>query len=183
MQNDSFGSLGVSLIFSIVLIYAILAILFNSLSYPISVLFSLPFAMIGGLFALAIAHATLNIFSIMSMILLMGLSAKNAILLVDRALKNHEERGMEYIDAFREAVTTRIRPIFMTTLAMVFGMLPIAFGLGSAGEMKQAMGIVLIGGLVFGLLVTMVLVPVTFLSVDRIKSKFVRAKPNAPEMK
>ena len=183
MQSDSFGSLGISLIFSVVLIYAILAILFNSLSYPISVLFSLPFAMIGGLFALGIAHQTLNIFSIMSMILLMGLAAKNAILLVDRALKNHEERGMEYIDAFREAVTTRIRPIFMTTLAMVFGMLPIAFGLGSAGEMKQAMGIVLIGGLVFGLLVTMVLVPVTFLSVDKFRSKFVRGKTHASEMK
>jgi HAE1 family hydrophobic/amphiphilic exporter-1 len=176
MQSTAFGSLGFALLLSVILIYAILAILFNSMSYPLSVMFSLPFAMIGGFFALAIFGQTLNIFSIMSMILLMGLSAKNAILLVDRALKNKNEQGMDYMDAFKEAVSTRIRPIFMTTIAMVVGMLPIALGLGSAGEMKQAMGTVLIGGLVFGLLVTMILVPVTFLSIDKIKNRFVHSK-------
>ena len=106
-----------------------------------------------------------------------GLAAKNAILLVDRALKNRDGRKMDIMAAFREAVSTRIRPIFMTTAAMVVGMLPIALGMGSAGELKQAMGVELIGGLIFGLLVTMVIVPVSFLAVDSLKRRFAHAKP------
>jgi hydrophobic/amphiphilic exporter-1 (mainly G- bacteria), HAE1 family len=181
IQGDAFGSLGFALFLSLILIYAILSILFNSLSYPLSVMFSLPFALIGGFFTLAITHQTLNIFSIMAMILLMGLTAKNAILLVDRALKNRDERHMDNVAALKEAVATRIRPIFMTTIAMVVGMLPIALGLGSAGEMKRAMGLVLIGGLVFGLLITMVVVPVVFLAVDSLKHRFVRAQKTTME--
>jgi len=149
-QSDSFGSLGFALLLSIILIYAIMAILFNSFIYPLSILFSLPFAVIGGLLALALMHQTLNLFSIMSIILLVGLSAKNAILLVDRTLKTLGEGTMDLNHALVEAVQTRIRPIFMTTAAMIFGMLPIAFGLGSSGELKQAIGSVLIGGLLFG---------------------------------
>lgn len=185
MQGDAFGSLGFALILSVVLIYAILAILFNSLLYPLSVMFSLPFAMIGGFFALAFTGQTLNIFSIMSIILLMGLSAKNAILLVDRALRNRAERGMNDVAAFTEAVATRMRPIVMTTLAMIVGMLPVALGLGLAGEMKKAMGTVLIGGLAFGLVVTMIIVPVAFLALEKIKTrrgkKKARAKKNTME--
>jgi hydrophobic/amphiphilic exporter-1 (mainly G- bacteria), HAE1 family len=180
-QQDAFGSLGFALILSIIFIYAILAILFNSLAYPLSIVFSLPFAMIGGFFSLAITKQTLNMFSIMSMILLIGLAAKNAILLVDRALKNRDDRSMDIAEAFREAVSTRIRPIFMTTAAMVVGMLPIALGMGSAGELKQAMGVVLIGGLLFGLLVTMVVVPVAFLGVESMKTRLIRTKRTTVE--
>jgi hydrophobe/amphiphile efflux-1 (HAE1) family protein len=176
IQAESFGALGSALILSLVLIYAVLAVLFNSLTYPLAVMFSLPFAMVGGFASLAISRQSLSIFSIMAIILLIGLAAKNAILLVDRALKNREERDMDLVDAFKEAVATRIRPIFMTTAAMVFGMLPVAMGLGSAGEMKSAMGIVLIGGLVFSMAVTMVIVPVAFLSIDRLRSKVMRPK-------
>ncbi len=183
MQSESFGTLGSALIFSVILIYAILAILFNSLVYPLAVMFCLPFAMIGGFVSLALTGQTLNIFSIMSIILLIGLSAKNAILLVDRAIKNHEGEGMPYVDAFKEAVTTRIRPIVMTTAAMVFGMMPVAMGLGSAGEMKTAMGVVLIGGLIFGMVVTMIIVPVTFLSFESVRSRFVRPTLKLPEEK
>jgi len=183
MQSESFGNLGTALWFSVILIYAILAILFNSLIYPIAVMFCLPFAVVGGFVSLAITGQTLNIFSIMSIILLIGLSAKNAILLVDRAIKNHEDGGMDYVDAFKEAVTTRIRPIVMTTAAMVFGMIPVAMGIGSAGEMKTAMGVVLIGGLIFGMIVTMIIVPVTFLSFESVRSKFVRPKLTIPEDK
>jgi len=168
--------MGFSMILSFIFIYAILAILFNSFLYPLAVLACLPFAMVGGFFALAIARQTLNIFSMLAIILLLGLTAKNAILLVDRALKNRDERGTNPVESFREAVATRIRPIFMTTLAMVFGMMPVAFGLGSGGEMKSAMGVVLIGGLLLGMLVTMVIVPVAFLSVEGLKLKFNRSK-------
>ncbi len=181
IQGDTFGSLGVALLLSVILIYSTLAILFNSFSYPLSVMFSLPFAMIGGFFALALTDQTLNLFSIMSMILLMGLSSKNAILLVDRAITNHDERDMTYAEAFKEAVATRIRPIFMTTLTTIFGMLPIALGLGSAGEMKQAMGVVFIGGLTFSLIVTMIIVPVAFLSVDAVKTRLMPTKSISPE--
>jgi hydrophobic/amphiphilic exporter-1 (mainly G- bacteria), HAE1 family len=173
-QSEAFGSMGFAMILSFIFIYAILAVLFNSFLYPLAVIACLPFAMIGGFFALAVTRQSLNIFSILALILLLGLTAKNAILLVDRALKNRGARGMSPVAAFKEAVSTRIRPIFMTTLAMVFGMLPVAFGLGSAGEMKSAMGIVLIGGLVFGMLVTMVIVPVTFLAVENLKIRFSR---------
>ncbi len=181
-QSDAFGSMGFAMILSFIFIYAILAVLFNSFLYPLAVIACLPFAMIGGFFALAITRQSLNIFSILALILLLGLTAKNAILLVDRALKNRDQRGMEAKAAFKEAVSTRIRPIFMTTLAMVFGMLPVAFGLGSAGEMKSAMGIVLIGGLIVGMLVTMVIVPVTFLAVERIKSRLGRGARKAMEV-
>jgi len=170
-QSEAFGSMGFAMILSFIFIYAILAILFNSFLFPIPVIVSLPFAMIGGFLALAIGRQTINIFSILAIILLIGLTAKNAILLVDRALRNHEERGLNYVESFREAVATRIRPIFMTTLAMVFGMMPVAFGLGSAGEMKSAMGVVLIGGLLLGMVVTMVIVPVVFLAVEGLKNK------------
>jgi len=177
MQSDSFSTLGSALLLSFVLIYAILAILFDSLTYPLAVMFSLPFAMVGGFVSLAITRQTLNTFSIMSIILLMGLAAKNAILLVDRALKNNKERDMDYVEAFKEAVKTRIRPIGMTTAAMVFGMLPVALGLGSAGEMKSAMGVVLIGGLIFSMVVTMIIVPVSFLAVEKIRNRMIRRKP------
>jgi hydrophobic/amphiphilic exporter-1 (mainly G- bacteria), HAE1 family len=181
IQGDVFESFGFALLLSFILIYSTLAILFNSFSYPLSIMFSLPFAMIGGFFALALTGQTLNIFSIMSMILLMGLSSKNAILLVDRALMNHAERGMAYTEAFKEAVGTRIRPIFMTTLTTIFGMLPIALGLGSAGEMKQAMGVVFIGGLTFSLIVTMIIVPVAFLIIDAVKTRLMPTKRISPE--
>jgi hydrophobe/amphiphile efflux-1 (HAE1) family protein len=173
-QSEAFGSMGFAIILSFIFIYAILGILFNSFLYPLAVIACLPFAMVGGFLALAIARQSINIFSILAIILLLGLTAKNAILLVDRALKNRGARGMGPVEAFREAVSTRIRPIFMTTLAMVFGMMPVAFGLGSAGEMKSAMGVVLIGGLILGMLVTMVIVPVTFLAVENLKIKFYR---------
>jgi HAE1 family hydrophobic/amphiphilic exporter-1 len=180
-QSEAFGSMGFAMILSFILIYAILAILFNSYVYPLAVMACLPFAMIGGFFSLAMTRQTLNILSILSLILLLGLTAKNAILLVDRALKNRDQRGIEASAAFREAVSTRIRPIFMTTLAMVFGMLPVALGLGSSGEMKKAMGVVLIGGLVFGMLVTMVIVPVVFLAVESLKSRLYRPSRTALE--
>jgi hydrophobic/amphiphilic exporter-1 (mainly G- bacteria), HAE1 family len=175
-QGDAFGSMGFAMILSVIFIYAILGILFNSFIYPLAVMMCLPFAMIGGFFSLALTGQTLNIFSILSLILLLGLTAKNAILLVDRALKNRDERGMDPVSAFKEAVSTRIRPIFMTTLAMVFGMMPVALGLGSAGEMKAAMGVVLIGGLIFGMIITMIVVPVTFLSVEKLKTRFYHPK-------
>ena len=174
-QADAFSSLGLSLILSILLIYGIMAILFDSTAYPLAVLFSLPFAVIGGLAALAVMHQTLNIFSIMAILLLLGLAAKNAILLVDRTLRNMRD-GLALNEALLEGVRTRIRPIVMTTAAMIFGMLPVALGLGSSGELKQAMGSVLIGGLFVGLFLTLLLVPMAFASIEKIRSRFVRPR-------
>ena len=179
-QADSFSSLGVALILSILLIYCIMAILFDSLAYPLAVIFSLPFAVIGGLLALAVMHQTLNLFSIMAILLLLGLAAKNAILLVDRTLRNIRE-GLALNEALLESVKTRIRPIVMTTTAMIFGMLPVALGLGSSGELKQAMGSVLIGGLFVSLFLTLLLVPVAFASIEKLRSVFVRPRPLGEE--
>jgi HAE1 family hydrophobic/amphiphilic exporter-1 len=144
--------------------------LYDSFVYPFIVLFSLPVALIGALLALALARENLSIFSIIGMIMLMGLVAKNAILLVD--FTNHlREQGMSVRDALIEAGRERLRPILMTTLAMVFGMLPIALAKGAGAETKNGLAWVIIGGLTSSLLLTLVLVPSAYMTFERIIAK------------
>ncbi len=169
-QADSFQALGAALAVSVLFIYAILVILFNSWLYPIAVLFSIPVAFIGALLGLWFTHTTLNIFSILGVLMLLGLVAKNAILLVDRTLKNQQE-GLGLAEALEDAVRTRLRPIFMTTATMIFGMLPVALGLGSSGEVKASVGVVLIGGLTSSLILTIFVVPVFQALVYRLKTR------------
>jgi hydrophobe/amphiphile efflux-1 (HAE1) family protein len=168
-QADSFKALGAALAVSVLFIYAILVILFNSWLYPIAVLFSIPVAFIGALVGLWLTHTTLNIFSILGILMLLGLVAKNAILLVDRTLKN-QEAGLTLAAALEDAVRTRLRPIFMTTATMIFGMLPVALGLGSSGEVKASVGVVLIGGLSSSLVLTIFVVPIFQAFFYRLKS-------------
>lgn len=131
---------------AIIFVYLVMVALYNSYSRPFVVMFSIPVAIIGALTALALAKQTISIFSIIGMIMLVGLVAKNAILLVD--FTNHlKEKGMPLIEALVAAGRERLRPILMTTLSMVFGMLPIALATGSASEMKNGMAWVIIGGL------------------------------------
>lgn len=170
-QADAFGSLGLALAIAILLVYFVMVGLYESLVYPFVVLFSIPVALIGALLALALTMETLNIFSIVGLIMLLGLVAKNAILLVD--FTNHlKEQGHNVVDALIEAGKERLRPILMTTLAMVFGMLPIALASGSSAEVKNGMAWVIIGGLVSSLLLTLLLVPSMYLVVDRLKERF-----------
>lgn len=175
-QAEAFGSLGLALIASIIFVYLIMVALYNSYIYPFVVLFSIPVAMVGALLALAMTMQSLNIFSILGIIMLIGLVAKNAILLVDFA--NHlKEKGYNTVDALLESGRTRLRPILMTTIAMVIGMLPLALASGAGAEWKNGMAWALIGGLTSSMLLTLVVVPVIYLIIDKVKAKFTKNKP------
>jgi len=174
-QAEAFGSLGMALIASIIFVYLIMVALYNSYIYPLVVLFSIPVAMVGALLALALNLQSLNIFSLLGIIMLIGLVAKNAILLVDYT--NHlKERGKETIEALIESGRTRLRPILMTTIAMVIGMLPLALASGAGAEWKNGMAWALIGGLTSSMLLTLVVVPVVYVIIDRIKNWFGKTK-------
>lgn len=170
MQDDAFGSLGVALVMSLILIYLIMVALYNNWAYPFVVLFSIPVGVGGSVIALALAGRSLNIFSIFGLIMMMGLVAKNAILIVDRANDRLNE-GDSLRDALMDAGSTRLRPILMTTLAMVIGMLPLALSQGASSEMISSLAWVLIGGLTSSMFLTLVLVPVVHYGVTRLLQK------------
>jgi HAE1 family hydrophobic/amphiphilic exporter-1 len=158
---------------AIILVYCVMVALYNSYLYPFVVLFSIPVAIIGALFALALSGETLNIFSIIGMIMLIGLVAKNAILLVD--FTNHlREKGTGITEALVEAGKERLRPILMTTVAMVFGMLPLATSNGAGSESKNGLAWVIIGGLISSLLFTLVLVPCVYTAMENFRGKIVQ---------
>jgi HAE1 family hydrophobic/amphiphilic exporter-1 len=159
----------------------ILASQFESFVHPITVLLSMPFSFIGAFGALLVTGKTLNIFSFIGLILLMGLVKKNAILLVDYT-NTLRARGMERKEAILEAGPVRLRPILMTTFAMVFGMMPIALGIGEGAETRAPMAIATIGGLLTSLFLTLVVVPVAYDLFDDVQQKFMK-KPKVTEEK
>ena len=170
-QADGFGSLGLALLAAILFTYLIMVALYDSYVYPFVVLFSIPVAMIGALLALALTMKSLSIFSILGIIMLVGLVGKNAILLVDRTNQMREEKGLSTYDALLEAGETRLRPILMTTVAMVVGMLPIALSSEAGAEWKSGLAWALVGGLTSSLLLTLILVPVMYTKVDEWRLK------------
>ncbi len=174
-QSDGFGTLGLALLAAILLVYMIMVVLYDDFVKPFIVLFSIPLSFIGALWALALTNQSLNIFTILGIIMLIGLVAKNAILLVDFA--NHRmEHGEPVRNALIQANHARLRPILMTTIAMVFGMLPIALASGAAAEMNNGLAIVIIGGLLSSLFLTLVIVPVVYLIVVRLEERFSKNK-------
>lgn len=170
-QNDSFGALGSVLIISFLLIYLIMVALYDSFIYPLVVLFSIPVAAIGAFLALNLTLSHLSLFALLGLIMLMGLVTKNAILIVDFTNQLKAE-GKHYKEALIIAGKGRLRPILMTTLSMVIGMLPIALATGSASEWKNGLAWVIIGGLISSLILTVYLVPVVYAAVDGVKAKF-----------
>lgn len=165
-QGESFSSLFLAICIGVLLIYLIMVALYESVVYPFVVLFSLPVAIIGAILALALTLETINVFSLLGIILLLGLVAKNAILIVDFT-NQLKEKGMPVRDALIEAGRERLRPILMTTLAMVFGMLPMALATGAGSETKNAMAWVIIGGLTSSMIFTLVLVPSVYMIIER----------------
>ena len=174
-QGDAFGSLGLAFITAIILVYLIMVALYESAVYPFVVLFSIPVALVGALLALALTMETLNIFTIIGMIMLLGLVAKNAILIVDFTNKLKED-GYDVKEALVEAGKERLRPILMTTLAMIFGMLPIAIASGAASEIKNGMAWVIIGGLTSSMILTLFVVPSVYLIVENLLTKLRKQK-------
>ncbi|SIT77330.1 efflux RND transporter permease subunit [Pontibacter indicus] len=170
-QSEGFGTLGIALLASIIFVYLIMVALYDSYVYPLVVLFSIPLAIIGALLALALASQALSIFSILGIIMMIGLVAKNAIMVVDFTNKLKDE-GVEVKEALIEAVRIRFRPILMTTLAMVIGMLPIALAGGSVAATKNGLAWALIGGLSSSMFLTLIVVPIIYYGFDRILAKF-----------
>jgi HAE1 family hydrophobic/amphiphilic exporter-1 len=171
MRAEGFTDLFLAMLTGILFIYLIMVALYDSYVYPFVVLFSIPLAMVGSMVALAATGKALSIFSMLGIIMLMGLVAKNAILLVDRTNQTRLEHGLSVYDALLEAAQSRLRPILMTTLTMIFGMLPIALSTASGSEWKSGLAWALIGGLTSSLLLTLVVVPVVYMKVDEWKEK------------
>lgn len=165
-QAEAFGSMFLAFLASILFVYLIMVALYDSYVYPFVVLFSIPLAIVGALFALALAKQSLTIFSILGIIMLVGLVGKNAILLVDFTNQMKRE-GMATIEALIQAGRVRLRPILMTTFSMIFGMMPIALATGPSSEWKNGIAIAIIGGLTSSLLLTLVVVPVIYYIFDR----------------
>jgi HAE1 family hydrophobic/amphiphilic exporter-1 len=162
---ESFEYVGQSLILAVILIYAILASQFRSFLQPLAIMLSLPLSLVGVAGLLFLAGDTVNIMSMIGLILLMGLVTKNAILLVD--FTNVQRRaGVARREALIVAARVRLRPILMTTLAMIFGMLPLAFELGAGAEFRAPMARAVIGGLITSTLLTLIVVPVVYTYLD-----------------
>ena len=160
--SDTVRGMSTALLLSFLLVYLLMVALYDSYRLPFIIMFAVPVAAVGALTSLAITHQELNLFSLIGTVLLVGLASKNGILLVDFA--NHMvERGMDRSAAMIEAARERFRPIVMTTCAMIAGMTPIALALDPGAAQRQALGIVVIGGLISSLLLTLVLVPVMFM--------------------
>lgn len=179
-QTEAFASLGLALLMSIVLVYLIMVALYESYAYPLVVMFSVPTAMIGAFLILALFQESLGVFTFLGLIMLVGLVIKNAILIVDAA-NQFKTEGMDSVEAVVNAGLSRLRPILMTTLAMVIAMIPIAFAAGAGAEWKNGLAMVLIGGLSSSLIFTVIIVPVMYIVIDIWKGDIKRkvAKQNA----
>jgi multidrug efflux pump subunit AcrB len=180
MMQESFQAALAALAMAVIFIYLILASQFGSFLQPLAIMASLPFTLIGVFLALLITGSTLNIFSIIGIIMLMGLVTKNAILLVDFTNQGLRE-GKSRHDAILDAGQVRLRPILMTTMAMIFGMLPMAIGHSDGGESNAPMGRAVIGGIITSTLLTLVVVPVLYTYLDawgrKLAARFTRHAP------
>jgi multidrug efflux pump len=168
--RDSSGALAFAFALALVFVFMVLAAQFESMLHPFTVLLAVPLAVTGALGALWIAGSTLNVFSQVGMILLIGLVSKNSILLVTYA-NDLRAKGMEAVAAMREAGRIRLRPILMTSVAAVFGALPIALGLGAGAGSRRPLGYAIIGGLSVSTLLTLFLVPAVFVVFERLRGK------------
>jgi HAE1 family hydrophobic/amphiphilic exporter-1 len=165
-MRESFGYLLFALFLAVVMVYMVLGSQFESFAHPLTIMLSLPLSLVGALGALVATGLTMSIFTMIGIIMLMGLVTKNAILLVDYTNTLRERDGMERNAALPRAGPVRLRPILMTTLAMIFGMLPIAIGTGAGSESRAPMAVAVIGGLITSTLLTLVVIPVVYTFMD-----------------
>lgn len=170
-QSEGFGTLGIALLAAIILVYLVMVGLYDSFVHPFVVLFAVPLSFIGAMLALALTNKTLNIFTILGIIMLIGLVCKNAIMLVDYT-NQRRKSGETVRNALIQANHARLRPILMTTIAMVFGMFPIALASGAGAEWKNGLAWVIIGGLISSLFLTLIVVPVIYEIMEKVIAKF-----------
>ena len=172
--EESGGALYFAFVLALVVVFMVLASQFESLVHPFTVLLAVPLAVTGALFTLLIAGSTINLYSQIGMILLIGLVTKNSILLVEYA-NQLKERGLDTVAAVREAGRIRLRPILMTSVSTIMGALPIALGLGAGATSRRPLGYAIVGGVLVSTLLTLLLVPVVYVLFDRARSQ-VRAE-------
>src|ERR1019366_5151032 len=165
-MTESNSSMGVALLLGIIFIYIVLASQFESFIHPFTIMLTLPLALVGAIVALFLAKVTMAMGAMIGIILLMGLVTKNAILLLDRALVRVREKGETPLQAILEAGPERLRPILMTSAAMILGMLPTAISNGEGSEFRAPMAIAVIGGVVSSTLLSLVVVPAFYLAIE-----------------
>jgi len=178
MQAEMFQSMFTALAIAVVFIYIVLAAQFNSFLHPFTIMLALPLAVVGALIAIFILGTTFDMMTMVGIILLMGIVNKNAILLVDYTLQKMKE-GLSVHEALLKAGPVRMRPILMTTAAMIMGMLPTALGLGEGGEFRQGMAVAVIGGLITSTFLTLIVVPVVFTYVEGLRRRNKRGHAEA----
>ncbi|MHC1758851.1 MAG: efflux RND transporter permease subunit [Negativicutes bacterium] len=166
MMAESFSEIGKALGLAVILIYMVLAAQFESYIHPLTIMLSLPFAFIGALLGLLMGGHTINTMSLIGIILLMGLVTKTSILLVDHTIQLREE-GVPIVEALIRSGSVRLRPILMTTLSTILGMLPLALGIGAGAELRQSMAVAVVGGLITSSILTLVVVPLAYYMIDR----------------
>jgi len=170
-QNELFAEMGIALLMGIFVMYLVLVMQFGSFTAPLPVMLSLPLSLIGVVLALLATKGSLNLMSFIGVIMLMGLVAKNAILLLDCARKE-EAQGVDREDALMHAGRVRLRPIVMTTFALIAGMMPVAIGVGEGGEFYRPMAVAIIGGTITSTLLTLLVVPTFYDSIEISKDRF-----------
>jgi multidrug efflux pump subunit AcrB len=163
--------MGFALLVAVLFIFMVLASQFESLVHPFTIMLALPLAFVGAFLGLAVTGGAINMGSLIGLILLMGLVTKNAILLVDGALQHMRDDGDEAAVAIRKAGPRRLRPILMTSAAMVLGMLPTALGRGMGSEFRSPMAVAVIGGVITSTMLTLWVVPVVFVGVERLRAR------------
>ncbi|MEK0312462.1 efflux RND transporter permease subunit [Cohnella sp. 56] len=177
--NETFTQLGLAMAAAIAIVYLVLVLTFGGGLAPFAIMFSLPFAIIGGLVALWLTGETLSVSALMGALMLIGIVVTNAIVLIDRVI-HKEQEGLSTRDAILEAAGTRLRPILMTALATIGALLPLAFGFESAGIISKGLGVTVIGGLVSSTLLTLLIVPIAYETLMKLRAKLSRKpKPSA----
>jgi len=168
--QSSMAGLGLLLLLAVAVIYIVLGILYESFIHPITILSALPFAGFGALLTLSVFHTDLSVYAFVGIIMLVGLVKKNGIMMVDFAIEAGRTGVTDPVEAIHRACMVRFRPIMMTTMAALFGTLPIALGLGAGAESRQPLGFAVVGGLLFSQLLTLFVTPVFYVYMDRIQS-------------